>query len=86
LVATAALTGALAGCKHAVSCPPGQLAAADLDLRNKLHYTEHSPEPEKFCNACQQYTHEGDNDCGGCKLIKGPINPAGYCIAFAAKG
>lgn len=90
LVATAAATTALgvvaAGCKRLPeTCPPEPLSAADRELRDKLHYTDHSPEPQKLCNGCQQYTHEGDRDCGGCKLMKGPIHPAGYCVAFSAR-
>jgi hypothetical protein len=91
LAATATAATALgvlaAACKRRPpeTCPPEPLLEADRELREKLHYTDHSPEPQKFCNGCQQYTHEGDKDCGGCKLMKGPIHPAGYCVAFSAR-
>lgn len=83
-----AVAGALAGCKRSETCPPEQvnkLSAEDRKLRETLHYTEHSPDPEKLCNACQQYLANTDADCGSCKLLKGPIHPAGSCAAFSAR-
>jgi hypothetical protein len=76
---------ALVGCKRSETCPPSQLAAEDLKLRETLHYTDHSPDPEKLCNGCQQYLANTDADCGSCKLMHGPIHPAGTCAAFAAR-
>ena len=78
--------GALSvGCKRAETCPPSQLAQEDAKLRETLHYTDRSPDPDKLCNGCQQYLPNTDADCGGCKLIKGLIHPAGYCAAFSSK-
>jgi hypothetical protein len=88
LLAGSALFGAsaLCGCKaKTVTCPPAQLSPDDLKLRDTLKYTDHSPDPAKLCNGCQQYVHNPEGDCGGCKLFKGPVHPAGYCVAFAAK-
>jgi hypothetical protein len=84
----AALAGAgvLGGCKRSETCPPSPLSAEDKKLRDTLHYSDHSPDPDKLCNACQQYVANADADCGGCKLLKGPIHPAGYCSAFSARG
>lgn len=80
--------GALAAaCKRrSETCPPSQLGPEDAKLRETLKYTDHSADPQKLCNACQQYLPNTDADCGGCKLMKGLIHPAGTCIAFAAKG
>jgi len=78
--------GVLCGCKRNETCPPTQLAAEDEKLRATLHYTDHSLDPAKLCNGCQQYLPNTDADCGGCKLLKGPIHPAGYCAAFSARG
>jgi hypothetical protein len=86
LAASAALGSVVVACHHAETCPPEQLSAADLDVRNKLHYTDHSPDPQKVCNGCQQYLRNSDKDCGACKVVKGPIHPNGYCAAFSAKG
>lgn len=73
-------------CKHAITCPPAQLSAEDAKVRATLKYSDQSPYPDKVCNGCQQYLPNKDGECGGCKLIKGPIHPAGYCAAFSAKG
>lgn len=78
--------GVLSACKRSETCPPAQLSADDAKLRDTMHYTDHSPDPAKLCNGCQQYLPNTDADCGGCKLLKGPIHPAGYCVAFSAKG
>jgi len=78
--------GVLGACKRSETCPPAALTADDTKLRTTLHYTDRSPDPAKLCNGCQQYLQNTDADCGGCKLLKGPIHPAGYCAAFSAKG
>ncbi len=87
LLSSAALgAGALSvDCKRAETCPPSPLTAEDTKLRATLHYSDRSPNPDKLCNGCQQYLPNTDADCGGCKLLKGLIHPAGYCAAFAAK-
>jgi hypothetical protein len=79
---TAILTGACK--KRSETCPPAELAPEDTKVREALHYTDHSPDPQKLCEGCQQYVPNTDADCGGCKLMKGPIHPAGYCNAFVA--
>ncbi len=73
------------GCKRSETCPPSPLTPEDTKLRETLHYTDRSPNPDKLCNGCQQYLPNTDADCGGCKLMKGLIHPAGYCAAFSAK-
>ena len=88
LVLGSALFGAslvAAGCKRSETCPPSQLSPEDAKLRETLHYTDHSADPQKLCNGCQQYLPNTDADCGGCKLMKGLIHPAGYCAAFSAR-
>lgn len=89
LLLGSALLGATfvaAGCKRSETCPPSQLSPEDAKLRETLHYTDHSPDPQKLCNGCQQYLPNTDADCGGCKLMKGLIHPAGSCAAFSARG
>jgi hypothetical protein len=87
LLGTALLgASAVCACKRSETCPPDVLAPEDVKLRQTLHYTDHSLNAEKLCNGCQQYLPNIDADCGACKLLKGPIHPAGYCVAFAVKG
>jgi hypothetical protein len=89
LLLSSALFGATlagVGCKRSETCPPSQLSPEDAKLRESLKYTDHSLDSEKLCNGCQQYLPNSDADCGGCKLLKGLIHPAGFCIAFSARG
>ena len=83
LLATALCTGA---CKRSETCPPAKLSPEDAKLRETMHYTDHSLDAAKLCNGCQQYLPNTDADCGACKLLKGPIHPAGSCQLFSAKG
>lgn len=78
-------TALLVGCKRSETCPPAKLSPEDAKQREALHYTDHSPDPQKLCNGCQQYLANTDADCGACKLLKGPIHPAGSCVAFSAR-
>jgi len=62
------------------------LAAADVTVRTTLGYTDLSVEAGKMCTSCQQFIpNPAGNACGTCKIVKGPINPKGYCKSYAAK-
>jgi hypothetical protein len=62
------------------------VAPADLSVRTSLLYTDISVEPGKTCTTCQQFIpNPAGNACGTCKVLKGPINPKGYCKSFVAK-
>jgi hypothetical protein len=61
------------------------LSAADAQVRVALAYVDQSTMPGKDCDKCQQFLPGPANACGGCKVLRGPINPAGYCKSFAAK-
>jgi hypothetical protein len=53
-------------------------------VRKTLAYVDRTPDPSKPCVKCLQYVPAAEADqCGGCKLMKGPIHPKGYCTAFA---
>jgi hypothetical protein len=39
----------------------------------------------KRCSGCLHYLPAAPNKCGGCKVVKGPINPDGNCNLYAAK-
>jgi hypothetical protein len=62
-----------------------KLEAADTAARTALAYADISAEPGKNCLGCQQYVAAAPDACGTCKVVKGPINPKGYCKAFVAK-
>jgi hypothetical protein len=62
------------------------LSAGDLQVRTTLAYVDQSTEPGKSCANCQQFVAPATaGTCGTCKVLKGPINPAGNCKSFVAK-
>jgi len=62
------------------------LTDQELQMRKNLQYTGSSPHPDKDCTNCALYIPaEGDASCGSCQLVKGPINPKGYCTSWSAK-
>lgn len=51
--------------------------------RNALQYTDRTPYPDKKCRDCTHYTVPAmETQCGGCKVVKGPIHPEGYCTSW----
>jgi hypothetical protein len=85
----AALLGATACGRSepkALSCSDtSALPPLDAQVRVALAYVDVSLEPGKACAGCQQFTPGPADACGSCKVLKGPINPTGYCKSFAAK-
>jgi hypothetical protein len=75
-----------ASCKKVPgTCPPGNMGADELRVRATLGYVDQTSDPAKPCVRCTQYIPAtGGDHCGGCKIMKGPIHPNGYCKAFAA--
>ncbi len=62
------------------------VAPADVQVRTTVAYTDVSLEAGKMCQGCQQFIPPpGGAPCGTCKVVKGPINPKGYCKLFVAK-
>lgn len=48
--------------------------------RKEYEYKENSPHEDKVCNNCSHWrTPEREGPCGECEVVKGPINPMGYC-------
>ena len=77
----------LAACSRKPSCNDVTgLSPEDVRARNDTAaYTEVAPDPAKACSACAQWVPGGANACGGCKVLKGPINAGGSCKLFAPK-
>jgi hypothetical protein len=61
------------------------LSPGDTMIRTSLAYIDVSDQPGKQCSGCQQFIPPAPNTCGTCKIVKGPINPAGYCKSFVAR-
>src|ERR1700676_3384993 len=53
----------------------------DRTLAKSLHYTEEAKDPRKICDVCKNFT-EQSAPCGPCTLLRGPVNPGGYCDAW----
>ncbi len=89
LVASASVLGLVgaSGCKKAgpASCTDvSALTPEERNVRTTLGYVDRSPVPGKPCIKCVQYVSPASSDqCGGCKVMKGPVHPAGYCRVFA---
>ena len=60
------------------------LTDAELTMRNEtLKYIPVSADPDKRCDNCKFWKpSESGEFCGSCELIKGPINPKGYCVSW----
>jgi hypothetical protein len=87
---TLAVVGATIGCNKQparLACTDTTgLSPTDVTVRTSLAYVDNSVEPGKTCSNCQQFiANAAGNACGTCKVVKGPINPAGYCKSYVAK-
>ncbi len=76
----------LMGCKGgSLSCDDTTgLSMADRQTRTSMAYVEATADPAKNCANCSLYTAAGEGECGSCSVVKGPINPNGYCNVWAA--
>ena len=62
------------------------LTDAEKKTRESFKYVEQTPEPGKLCANCQLYQPPADGDgCGGSTVVKGPINPNGYCTSWVQR-
>jgi hypothetical protein len=87
LSAAAVVPGFLVACSKKPSCEDvSGLAPADLTVRrDTAQYVDTAADPAKKCSGCAQYIPAAPNACGGCKVVKGPINPEGGCKLFVPK-
>jgi FtsP/CotA-like multicopper oxidase with cupredoxin domain len=61
------------------------LTEQEIQMRNALQYVDETDIPDKRCDNCQLYIPpEGGAACGACKILKGPVAPAGHCTSWAA--
>ena len=62
------------------------LTEVEIQQREQLQYVAQSNKEDQICANCRfwQPAPEGaESVCGGCQLIKGPINPNGWCQTWA---
>jgi len=51
------------------------------------HYVDDSTIEGKECDGCSFFIKPALGEpCGTCQIVKGPIDPDGYCTAWVAKG
>ncbi len=61
------------------------LTDAEKQVRTTFEYVAETNIEGKRCDNCQFWIKPtGDAYCGGCQIIKGPINPKGYCNQWVA--
>ena len=61
-------------------CSDQTLSEAQKSSRDQFEYVAETPYPEKRCDNCTLWIEPEEGEfCGGCQIIEGPINPAGYC-------
>jgi hypothetical protein len=62
------------------------LSPGDITLRTALGYLDQSPQAGRQCQRCLQFVAPpAEGRCGTCKIVKGPINPGGYCKSYVAR-
>ncbi|MEJ2617574.1 MAG: hypothetical protein P8Z35_21650 [Ignavibacteriaceae bacterium] len=89
----------LAGCGKKKEEEPGEakeasgpcsdlsgLTASEKETRDLYRYVSHSPHENKKCHLCNYFTPPANGArCGSCQVVKGPINPEGYCTSWVKK-
>jgi hypothetical protein len=62
------------------------LTSAEKKSREEYQYEEISAKEEELCNNCTHFRiPKKGEECGTCELVKGPINPLGYCNQWFKK-
>jgi hypothetical protein len=77
---------ALLACKKELACTDtAGLSADEATTRKTLEYVDKAPVASKECANCQLFKPAAPDSCGACTVIKGPINPKGYCKSWVQK-
>ena len=62
------------------------LSDTELATRKQFNYKGQTPNEDKYCSNCLHWRPPADSSpCGTCELVKGPINPNGYCDQWMEK-
>ena len=78
-------SGETAGKKTGGPSCDSAIDEASQTQRKTLEYHERAADQTKNCLACAQYVDGQYGDCGGCKLMSGPVKAKGGCTSFAPK-
>ena len=88
-ISTLGLLTLQAGCEPTppplTSCQDlSRLSEDETKVRTALAYVDETPYPAKRCDNCQFWLMPAeDAACGGCTILKGPIEAKGYCSSWA---
>lgn len=76
-----AVLGAVILSPLAAHSPPARAGSMNKGM---LHYQD-SPKDGKMCADCAAYNPPQSSDAasGTCKVVAGPVNPTGWCIAYS---
>jgi hypothetical protein len=59
------------------------VSKSEIKKREKFGYVNKSTVPGSHCSNCKLYLPPNDDeDCGGCLLFDGPVEPDGYCMQY----
>jgi hypothetical protein len=86
--ASAAVARFEIACSKKTSCTDVTgLTPDEVTMRTQTAaYVDAAPDPAKKCIGCAQWAGAPSaGACGGCKVVKGPINPDGWCKLWVAK-
>ena len=66
-------------------CVVGRARAQAKATKQAMQYQD-QPKNGQECDKCMQWIPGSDPAAKGqCKVVEGPINPKGYCVAFVKK-
>jgi hypothetical protein len=61
----------------------GGLWPAERKTREDNEYRDRSDNPLRYCFNCSNFTEPArEGACGGCRTVKGPVHPLGWCTAW----
>jgi hypothetical protein len=83
---------ATTGCSPSgpVCYDPELLSTPEIALRTSQGFMDVSPHngkdgaEVKRCIGCQFFRAEGEEDCGHCQILNGPVSANGHCNAWSA--
>jgi hypothetical protein len=82
--------GACSGGKEqqasAACVDPDQLDQGQVSMRESVHYTDKSPNPQQVCSACAFFrTAEASGACAPCDILHTPVSASGHCESWSAR-
>ena len=78
--------GVITGAALAGVAANGAWAADGKLAKTAVKYVDAGKDEGKDCDDCIQFVPgKTTKDLGSCKIVEGPINPHGHCIAFSPK-